>query len=566
MANALRCAVVCVFMAHAALPTSAQTPPATPVLPRPALPTEPPPALRPLDLQPPERAGQPAAEGVSVRVERFGVSGNTLIGSDAIGAVLQPYVARTLRFDELSAAADAVTALYRRSGFLLALAYLPAQQIRDGVVEIAVLEGRLGELRLGEVPAGIDRGFLASMAQWRIDSGAVVAEDNLVRNLLVLSELPGLTASADVRPGAAVGTADVLVDLRETGSRLSGVASLDNHGGAATGRTRFGLAAAMRQLLGRGDSFDFQASLSPGGALRLLQAGYALPVHASGTRLSASLARLDYRVVTPAFAGLDAKGDANYLQLALDQPLVRSVGRAVTLRAGYARKNLSDRVEAFDQRDDRHIDAGQLTVRGEHGGRQPETIGTAPGTTTYTLSATAGRVSFDDDLARTTDALQRKTSGRYARINLDLAREQPFAAQWSVYGRLAVQAALHRNLDSAERAVLGGAGGLRAYGELASQADSAEQATLELRWRAPSDIEPLSLAAFVDLGHGRIDRVDTPGLDNSLRSTLFGLSAEAALPYALTLRVAATRQRMRPALLGNEGWVSRGWLELVKAF
>ena len=533
-------------------------PPLLPVLPRPAVPAEPAAAPRALDLKAPARPPLPAREGASVRVEHFTVSGNTRVSDDEIATVLASFEQRTLSFAELSAAADAVTTLYRRRGWLLALAYLPEQQIRDGAVEIVVLEGRLGGLALGSAPPGIDRPLATSVAQWDIAGGDVIGEANLVRNLLVLGDWAGLTVGAEVRPGRQVGTADVTVDLRETGPRTAASVALDNLGSQATGRVRVGASASVREFAGRGDVFSAQALAGVEGGLASLAASYAFTLHPSGTRLGVSISHLRYELVDPAFDTLDAKGEATYMQLTLEQPIVRRVGDAVTLRAGIVGKRLRDRIDAFERHEDRHIGEWQLGLHGEHGGAG------APATN-WSIGVTAGQVGFDDAVALAADSVLRQTAGRFGRFNLDVAHERPVSDRLALLARLVWQYALHRNLDSAERSVLGGAGALRPYGELSTQADQAVQVSLEARYRLSMGSVPVTASAFVDLGNGRADLTPAPG-DNGIRSRLVGLGAEAQLPGELTLRVAATRQNVDPAPVGAPAWATRGWVELVKAF
>ena len=551
------------LLAGASLVATAQPVP----VPRPAPPAELP-AAPPLALPLPARPALAATDSLTVPVERFTVTGNTRIASADIARVLAPYTQRTLRFDELAAAADAVTALYRARGFLLALAYLPEQQIENGSVEIAVLEGRLGELAVGTLPDGIDRRFAEATAQRGIARGAVVDEGTLVRNLLLLNELPGLAASAEVKPGAQVGEADVAVALAETGPRASGVLSADNHGSRSTGRVRLGAAATVRQLAGRGDVLNVQATVGDRNALKAFSGGYSVPLNAAGTRLAVSASTLDYRVVAPAFDGLDARGDATYVQLTVDQPLLRRVGYGVTLRAGGVHKELSDRIEAFAQNEARHVDAWLVALRGEQQDRpRPGDAPLAPtGSTIWSVAGTIGRVGFDDPVAQSADAVQRATAGRYARLNIELAREQPLGQQFALIGRLALQNSLKRNLDNAERSVLGGANALRPYGELATLADRSALGTIELRHRTALGSVPLATSLFFDIGHGRGDRYGAAAADPAVRARLIGVGTEAALPGALTLRLAATRQTVTPPPANSARWVSRGWVEVVKGF
>src|SRR5690606_20459186 len=125
-----------------------------------------------------------------------------------------------------------ITAHYRRHGYLLARAYLPAQDIHDGEVEIAVLEGRLGEI-------GIDNTSRVGASTInhhvdRIETAGAVQGRNLERSLLLLNDLPGVDVRSTLQPGATVGTADLGIQVRAT-SGIDGSVDADNFGNRYTG-------------------------------------------------------------------------------------------------------------------------------------------------------------------------------------------------------------------------------------------------------------------------------------------------------------------------------------------
>ncbi len=530
-------------------------------VPRPPAPSAPAPA-RPPDLVSPQPASSNDASAQAVRVERFKVSGNTLVDAADIDAALAGFVGRTLDLRQLGEAADAVTALYRRRGWLLALAYLPAQRIRDGEVEIAVLEGHLGKLQLGTVDDGLDRAFVQAAAGWRLAEGATVGESNLVRNLLVINDQPGLAVSAEVRPGSAVGSADVTVDLRRSGADLRGNLVADNYGSRFTGRGRLGASFTALNLAGRGDQFDLLALAAQSGGQQSALAGYALPVHASGSRLGLALSGVRYRIVEPGLRELDANGSALSAQLWLEQPLQRSLVSALALRVSLVHKVLRDRIDSQSQREDRHIDAIQIALRGQW--RAPALPASV---TTWSLAVTQGRVGFDDADAGFLDSQTLRTQGSYTRYNVDLAHEQPLTERLSLQGRMQLQAA-SKNLDAAERVIIGGANDLRPFGDRPSSADEAALFALDLRYRIPTTLLPaLTVGAFADYAVGHASRRADPVIGGNLvRGATLGIGAEAALPWDTTLRVWLSRQHAEPREIGSRSWSGRGWAELIKVF
>jgi len=79
-------------------------------------------------------------------VKAYKITGTSVMAGAELGSIVAPYVGREMDLTELEKVADLVTTEFRDRGYSLARAYIPAQEIKDGIVEIAVLEGKVGEI------------------------------------------------------------------------------------------------------------------------------------------------------------------------------------------------------------------------------------------------------------------------------------------------------------------------------------------------------------------------------------------------------------------------------------
>src|SRR5215212_8770264 len=114
----------------------------------------PPPPNDSIRPRPPEpKPALPVSPTLKVRVTQFTFSGNTLYTDEELAGVVQEFVGKELDFEGLNDAATKVRAYHRSRGYFLAQAYLPQQAIRNGSVEIAVIEGRVGKVELQRRPA-----------------------------------------------------------------------------------------------------------------------------------------------------------------------------------------------------------------------------------------------------------------------------------------------------------------------------------------------------------------------------------------------------------------------------
>src|SRR3546814_3789117 len=87
-----------------------------------------------------------------------------MVDQAELDALAADYIGRQVAFDDLQQIAQRVTDLYLRRGYYLAQAVLPVQEVVDGVVEISVVEGRLGQVTVQVDPkAPIDEARVRAM-------------------------------------------------------------------------------------------------------------------------------------------------------------------------------------------------------------------------------------------------------------------------------------------------------------------------------------------------------------------------------------------------------------------
>ncbi len=99
----------------------------------------------------PEAPARPALTldtTTQIAVTRVRITGITVYSEDKLLALVSDSIGKQLTLAQLDELAQRITRYYHDRGHLLARAYLPAQDIKDGSVEIAVLEGRVGKVTI----------------------------------------------------------------------------------------------------------------------------------------------------------------------------------------------------------------------------------------------------------------------------------------------------------------------------------------------------------------------------------------------------------------------------------
>ncbi|MGB6450472.1 MAG: POTRA domain-containing protein, partial [Steroidobacteraceae bacterium] len=191
-----------------------------------------------------------SASTAPIPVKVIEVTGNTLLSTAQLHALVASAEGKTLNLAQLQALAGRITAFYHRHGYPLARAYVPAQRIVNGKVTLAVLEARYGQVRLDNRSTTSDRPLRETLAP--LASGAPVSEDTLDRALLLMSDIPGVIVNSTLRPGTATGTSALDVDVT-SGQPYAGLVAVDDYGNRYTGLTRGTGRLDANGLLGEGD-------------------------------------------------------------------------------------------------------------------------------------------------------------------------------------------------------------------------------------------------------------------------------------------------------------------------
>ncbi|WP_426337992.1 ShlB/FhaC/HecB family hemolysin secretion/activation protein [Pseudoduganella sp. S-14] len=440
---------------------------------------------------------------MTVTLKQVTVTGNTLIAQDELLRELGPVVGKTFDFAGLSALADKLSAYYRAAGYPFARAYLPQQDLQQGVLRIEVLEGRYGS-----ITANGDKSLSPAAQHFLspLKPGSVIESHELERVTLILDDQPGVHSVPVVRPGKEVGTGDLAIEVQRD-HRYAGEIGLDNNGTRYTGRTRAHASLDIDSPFTLGDQISLQGMYT-NEQMWFGSAAYALPLGATGLRGRIGYSR-SYYALADSFAALNATGTANVSSAGLSYPLVRSQRRNITLSATLEHKRLRDQQGATDSNSDKSSNSVPIAVNFDV--RDNLLRG---GVTYGAVSWTPGRLSLDGALLET-DAATARSAGRFSKLNLDLARIQSVAEHVDVYGRLSAQWA-SKNLDSSQKFGLGGRNGVRAYPGGEGYGDAGALLQLEVRYAAGAFMPYL----FYDAG--RITSNREPWTSDSNHRTLAG--------------------------------------------
>lgn len=273
--------------------------------------------------RPPQPAPPPDSDA-RVRIDRIVTNPSEVLSEEEIRSVKSRYEGRELTIADLFEAVEAFNALYQEKKLPTSQAFLPAQRIQDGTVEIRLVEGRLGKVVV-ENNKHVRSSFFASRMSNR--PGEVLRLEKLEDDLFVLNATNSVAATAELKPGDSFGTVDTVIRVQEPPPYQLSLFS-DNAGRKETGLYRGGMTFNNNSVFGYNDEFGATVMGSDGSLAALFS--YSLPVTSRGTRLGLTYSESKIDVRGGPFEVLGINGESSDGAVRLSHPLHASlVGKLI---------------------------------------------------------------------------------------------------------------------------------------------------------------------------------------------------------------------------------------------
>jgi len=473
------------------------------------------------------------AATASFRLNDLRLNGAQALTSEELRSTTQPYIGRDVTLADLESLAKAITQRYRERGFFLATAVVPVQTVQGGIVEISVIEGRLGKVDVTVAPdapytEARVRGFIAPLVP-----GQAVNAQSYERAMLLLSDQPGMRVTSGLSEGTQTGTTDLAVEV-VAAPRFAFNAEADNHGTKETGRYRIGGTARWLSPLGIGDNLDARILVSNSNALQFGRVSYEAPLGTNGLRVGVGVSRVSYELGGE-FDALGAQGKADVFDVSVNYPIIRQRQQNLFVRVSADSKSLTDDFTEVNFQSRKRVRGLGLGWTWE---RRDDLFGGGYWASSGNLYF--GSLTIRDDQSRIADQSLggNDTQGKFAKTTFQVSRLQAIFPNHSLYASVGGQWA-SKNLDASEKLSLGGARAVRAYSSSELLVDAGLIGTVEWRWSVNAELTPF---VFYDAARGRPLReptvFDTGPASRSLRGYGIGVAWSRPGNFAINATLA----------------------------
>lgn len=419
-----------------------------------------------------KRRDAQAASAEKIPVRSFRIEGVTLLSADEVRAIVAPWESKDLSLAEIKDVAARITDAYARRGYITAFAFVPAQEVRDGIVQIRAVEGRVGT-----IAAEGNQSYSTPFIEGHV---AAVREDpslrlqTMERALMTLNSYPELNAQAYLKAGKEPGTTDIVVRVSDRRPLYAGIA-FDNFGQDYISRSRAAVSLDVGNVATSGDMLSFRVlmGLDPFGPRNLFygRAEYQIPVGYDGTRVGMSVSEMRY-LARKELEVLDIEGRADTMSVFITRPLIVRRAETLSLRFGFNYTDVSE-YQLGTLRSDQQIkalglDAWYTFLDGFQGNSF-----IAPG---YQFGwGNRSGESLQDELNGT----RAKTDEHFNKFTLNASRTQGLPGR-SLLFLIGSGQYSPESLFSSERFVIGGHGSVRGYQPASRNGDSGYFVNAEL--------------------------------------------------------------------------------------
>ncbi|MCX5699007.1 MAG: BamA/TamA family outer membrane protein [Candidatus Omnitrophica bacterium] len=266
------------------------------------------------------------------------VIGNTILRPEDFRPVYEPYLSKQVTFDDLDVIVEKINKKYEQKGYLTTNVFIPEQEIKDGMVEIKIVEGGMGELTIEG-----NKWFPASLIKkyFHIKKKEPLNVQKLQGDILRLNKNPDLEAKAVISAGKEPGASDITLKIKDHFPWHFGVGE-DNLGTRLTGKYRTSFTVRGINVTGNGDKLFSSTILSKSSFGQFV--GYSIPVDTFGTEVGMDMTYFRMKLGKE-FEPFDITGETQMYTPYLVKELYLSDDLETTVKVGLDIKSIKKKID-----------------------------------------------------------------------------------------------------------------------------------------------------------------------------------------------------------------------------
>lgn len=284
-----------------------------------------------------DKQEKPAEQKSAVRFTLQGVNVDTskVMPKEKSDEIVAPYIGKEVSVEDLYAIVEKLNAWYRENGYITCRAYLPPQTIHAGIVRIALVEGRTGNIEVKNNKY-TNAGYITD--RMGLEKDEIANIKSLDERVTWFNETNDVFLHLTLRAGKEPGTTDYELSVREPQNQTTTL-YYDGAGNETTGRWRSGVFYTNRSVSGTRDALSLSYLHAQG--LESFSASYSIPVSKRGTRLGFEYSTNATNVIDGLYRewGMEAYGHAYAAAISLRHPIRANRAGRTELSFSFGRRH-----------------------------------------------------------------------------------------------------------------------------------------------------------------------------------------------------------------------------------
>ncbi|MEI6631968.1 MAG: POTRA domain-containing protein, partial [bacterium] len=203
------------------------------------------------------------------------ITGSTLLADEAVASLKAQYTNKEATGQEMQRTADLITRAYSRRGFITSYAYIVADRLAQGTLEIMVVEGRTGKI---EIKGNKNFSTELLIKKLSMKEGQLFNFKDLSRDIYRMNRHPDRKAKLQLAPGEDPNFTNITLLVKDK-FPMHTTLQADNYGAETILYQRYKIFLAHNNLSGHDDSLTAKVEWSQGDSHKIYDLDYIIPLN-----------------------------------------------------------------------------------------------------------------------------------------------------------------------------------------------------------------------------------------------------------------------------------------------
>src|SRR6056297_1281471 len=251
----------------------------------------------------------------SIYVSKFETNSSSILSKKELDNLISDYGNRNVTINDLRELISDINEVYMNKGYITAQAVLPEQNVKNGIVNIELIEGKVAEIILQGNKYTKDKYIINRLA---VNKGDIIKIDTLEDELFYFNVVNDINIKADLKAGKEYGTTDLILKIIEP-KKIKKSIFIDNRGRKESGKIRYGFNYSNNSLMGFRDRINFsyfETEGTKGGAI-----SYDFPIKIRNARANINYNNNVSDIIYGDFESVSIKGEYEDYGISLNLPM-----------------------------------------------------------------------------------------------------------------------------------------------------------------------------------------------------------------------------------------------------